>query len=479
MRNPSGTSALLPFPRLRPAAARLSFARSRIALRPIAAALALAAIVALTATLVLVASAGPTPLVPRSGQSFPAWVAGPLHGLLTPLNEPFDTITNWFSLLVVAMLVAYALVLVTVRSLGARVVIGCVLVLHVLLLLSPPMQLEDVFNYLGYARLGALHGLNPYTHVVAQASLDPIYRFTTWHQLTSPYGPLFTAVSYPLALLPLAVAYWVVKLATVLAGLGLLALVWICARALGRDPRTAVAFVAFNPIYLVWALGGFHNDFFMVDATLGAVALVLHRRERAAGAALAVAIAIKFTAVLLLPFLLLAVMPARRVRALLAGLIMAGIPLAALSLALFGASLPNLETQSTLLTAFSIPNLMGDAIGAGGGAPWLLHAADAGVVLVVLALLVRGRDWVSGAGWATLALLVSLAWLVPWYVLWLLPLAALARSRWLRVATLAMSLFLVATFVPWTKSTLNHHGVDTLSGPAGAASYQRQVGLER
>ena len=30
------------------------------------------------------------------------------------------------------------------------------------------------------------------------------------------------------------------------------------------------------------------------------------------------------------------------------------------------------------------------------------------------------------AGWATLALLVASAWLVPWYALWLLPLAALA-----------------------------------------------------
>jgi hypothetical protein len=459
--------------------ARLSVPRPWVLLRQVAGLLALAAIVFMVAKVVLAASSGPSLLVPRSGDSFPAWVAGPLHGLVAPLNLPFDSLYRRFSLLVVLMLVAYGVAVFTVRALDARIVIGVIVVLHVLLALCPPLQLTDLFNYLGYARLGALHGLNPYTHFVAQASLDPVYGFTSWHHLTSPYGPLFTAATYPVALLPLPVAYWTLKIATVLAGLGLVALVWSCARAVGRDPKTAASFVALNPVYLIWALGGFHNDFFMVDAALGAVALVLYRRERAAGAALAIAIAIKFTAVLLLPFLLLAVAPTRRIRALLTGLVLAAIPLVALSLALFGASLPNLQTQSTLLTAYSIPNLFGDAIGAGGGAPWLLHAADAGVVLVVLWLVARGRDWLSATGWATLALIVSLAWLVPWYLLWLLPLAAVARSRRLRAATLVMSLFLVVAFVPWTKWTLNLHGVNTLSGQAGAASFQRQVGLER
>ncbi len=479
MRDSPATDAVLSLPRLRPRAAGISVNRPRIHLRQAAGLVAVLGLLAATATVVLVAASGPTPLVPRSEQSFPAWDAGPLHGLLKPLSLAPATTVGWFSLLVVAMLLAYAVALLTVSALSTRVVIVSIVALHVVLLLSPPLQLEDVFNYLGYARLGALHGLNPYTHVVAQAAHDPVYRFSTWHNLTSPYGPLFTAASYPLGLLPLPVAYWLVKLATVLGSLGLLALCWSCARALGRDPRAVVAFVAFNPIYLIWALGGFHNDFFMLDAELAAIALLLHRRDRAAGAALAVAVAIKFTAVLLAPFLLLALPTVRRRLSLALGMALAAVPLVALSVALFGSSLPNLSTQSTLLTAYSVPNLVGDAIGAGGGASWLLHAADVCVVLVVVWLLVRRRDWLSSAGWATLALLVSLAWLVPWYVVWLLPLAALGRSRRLRAAALVMSVFLVATFVPWTKLVLNEHGVDTLSGPAGAASFSRQVELQR
>ena len=34
-----------------------------------------------------------------------------------------------------------------------------------------------------------------------------------------------------------------------------------------------------------------------------------------------------------------------------------------------------------------------------------------------------------GGGWASVALLLTLSWVLPWYVLWVLPLAALSSSR--------------------------------------------------
>ncbi|MDX6661405.1 MAG: hypothetical protein QOJ55_2227, partial [Solirubrobacteraceae bacterium] len=67
---------------------------------------------------------------------------------------------------------------------------------------------------------------------------------------------------------------------------------------------------------------------------------------------------------------------------------------------------------------------------------------------VALGLLVwvrRGADWVTAAGWATLALLVSTAWLLPWYGAWLMPLAGLSDSPWLRRAALAFTAIYLAT----------------------------------
>ena len=53
-------------------------------------------------------------------------------------------------------------------------------------------------------------------------------------------------------------------------------------------------------------------------------------------------------------------------------------------------------------------------------------------------------------GWAVFALILSLSWVVPWYVMWLLPLAALSASCSLKRATLAVTVLLFLTSLPAT-----------------------------
>ena len=60
-----------------------------------------------------------------------------------------------------------------------------------------------------------------------------------------------------------------------LASLALIALVWRCARQLGRDPRFAVLVRGRQPVVLIYALGGFHNDVFMLLPAMGAISLLL------------------------------------------------------------------------------------------------------------------------------------------------------------------------------------------------------------
>jgi len=426
-----------------------------------------------TLAVVLVAAAGPSVLVPRSTMSYPGWMAGPLHALIPQPGHNPHTIGIAYSIVLFLMFGAYTVVLGAARTLSVRMVLVAIGVLELILLMSPPLQLNDVFNYLGYARLGALHHLNPYTHVIKQEFFDPVYRFSSWHNLRSPYGPLFSAITYPLALVSLPLAFWTLKLTTVALSVAFLALVWRCAVQMGRDPRFALAFVAFNPIFLFYAVGGFHNDFFMLVPSMGAISLLLAGRDRSAGAAIVLAIAIKFTAVLLLPFLLVAVATPRQVR-ILTGAALAAVPMIALSLAMFGLSLPNLVDQSALLTDFSIPNLVGLFIGVGGGTPVLLKLADVAVVLVVGCQVFRRQDWMSGAAWSTFALLASLAWLVPWYVVWLLPLAALAGSVSLRRVAIGMTAFLIFAFMPGTGLFLSSHGINLLGSSVGQASRSHQ-----
>jgi len=458
--------------------ARVSLPRVRTAFGVRSARAALSVLILGAFAVVVFATSRSSPLVPRSNMGFPHWESGPLHGLFGHLPGSWNTLNLGLSAVLVAMLIAYGIVALSVRSLSMRTIAIAVVALHVILLMTPPFQLTDLFNYLGYARLGAVHHLNPYTHGINWEMHDPVYRFSTWHNLKSPYGPLFTAISYPVAVLPIPIAYWVLKSLAVLLSLAFVALVWKCARLLGRDPRFAVAFVAFNPVYLMYAVAGFHNDFFMLVPSTAAIALLLARRDRAAGAALMLAVAVKFTAVLLLPFLLIAALPPQRRLRVLSGVVLAALPMAALSFALFGFTIPNLQDQSTLLTDFSVPNIVGDLLGLGGGSPALLRVANVALVATVIYLLRRRRsDWIADAGWSTLALVVTLAWLVPWYVIWVLPLAALGTSVRLRRATVAFTVYLVLAFMPAMSMFLSAHGINPMGSSIGQASKALQKKL--
>jgi hypothetical protein len=60
----------------------------------------------------------------------------------------------------------------------------------------------------------------------------------------------------------------------------------------------------------------------------------------------------------------------------------------------------------------------------------------------------RRGSAIAASGWATVALLVTLGWVLPWYILWLLPLAALADSRRLRRAALVLGAYLIVAWAP-------------------------------
>ena len=122
---------------------------------------------------------------------------------------------------------------------------------------------------------------------------------------------------------------------------------------------------------------------------------------------------------------------------------------------LFGVGLvlwgPHLLTgvadQRDAVSNRSLPGILSRAFGADGPPAWLQAGAGAGFVVAYAWLLRaawRGEmDWLLAAGWATVAMLLAVTWLMPWYVVWLLPFAALAGSRRLQWAAVALTLFVV------------------------------------
>lgn len=444
-------------------------------------------IVGVTASALLIAvgaASAPGRYVPARSGGWPGWLAGPLGGLHLGLSE------SRFQTLTLLMCVGYALALVGARSLPRWAVAAAIVVAEAVLVLGPPLISQDLFGYLGYARMGVLHGLDPYTHVAAEAPNDPVLPFLGWPLQSSPYGPLFTLGSYAIVPLGLAGGLWALKATAALAGLALAGLIAIAARRGGRSGRQAAVFVGLNPVLLELALGGAHNDLLVLAVLAGALALgagapgedeaeragsSTHRStafeeadgthtlrpRRAAIAVLVADVGLKASSGLALPFLLLS--PARwRERAQLA--LTAAIALAVLAgvaLAGFGAHaldfLGVLHEEQQQVASHSIPAETARWLGSSGLPGWWRNGflgAFAACAAAALWRTARGADWRAMAGWTTLALLLSTAWLLPWYAVWLLPLAAVSDSRRLRIATLVFCAYAIAIHLPMARPLL-------------------------
>jgi hypothetical protein len=406
--------------------------------------LALAAILlAASIEIVLDAAVGHSPLVPKS----PA-IAGWLSGVGERLG---------FRVFLIALLAytgAYVGVLSLARSVTARFAIALTAALQLIVFVGPILLSTDVFSYIAYARMGVVHGINPYLHGPQSIVGDPIYHDVgkDWKTVATAYGPLYTLITYPLAWLGITGALWGMKLMALLSSAGTLLLTWRCARARALDPKLALVAVGMNPLWVIYGLGGAHNDLIMTLLIMAAVSLALARREASAGAAVVGAALVKATGIVLLPFMLLS----RRKLAPLVGAALAGLACALAAYLAFGIHgvdvLAALNRDAALVSTDSFPTEIAHLFGKPGVFPVDHDLLKAGLVLVVVHLLWRtwrGYDWVAASGWTLLAIAVTSTWLLAWYTLWSLPLAAVSRDRRLLIATFAVqALFLIHQTTP-------------------------------
>jgi hypothetical protein len=341
-------------------------------------------------------------------------------------------------------------VLAAAPRIGARRVWAAIVLLTAAFAAAPVVLSHDVHSYVDYARLSVLHGLDPYAHAPAAAPSDPAFAEVAWTQAKSAYGPLFTLATLPLAWLPVGLAVAALKAAAALATLGTALLVARVAPARGVDPVRAAAFVGLNPLVLVHVVGGAHNDALAALLATSGVAAVLGLRNAAGGAALAASMAIKPPAAFALPFALIGSRPRGR---FLAGAALAGAAVGVAAcvafgldwLEAFGLAGENQGRTSYMSVPITFARLGGVDPGAARIAALYIYGA---FVALLLVWTWRGGDWVRAAAWAGLGLLLATAWLLPWYLIWALPLVALSRDRPLQALTLALTAFQLGTRIP-------------------------------
>ncbi len=441
-------------------------------------------LLAATLEIVLDGAVGHSPLIPKS-PDIASWLVG--------VGERLG-----YRVFLIALLSysgAFVGILLLARRISSRWAIALTVALQLIVFVGPVLISTDVFSYIAYARMGVVHAVNPYLHGPTSIAADPVYRYVgkDWVKAATAYGPLYTLLSYPLAPLGVVGALWGMKLEALLASAGTLALTWRCARMRGLDPKFALIVVGVNPLWVIYGLGGAHNDLIMTLFLMGAVALTLvsergqvvagggsgaeagrvtrkassggrlrgeierafqvgPRGETYAGAAVIGATLIKATGIVLLPFMLLS----RRRLAPLIGAVAAAVIGALIAYVVFGIHgvdiVSALNRDAAFVGTDSFPTEIAHLLGKPGVFPIDHDLLKAGLVLIVLHLMWRtwrGYDWVAASAWTLLAIAVTSTWLLAWYTLWSLPLAAISRDRRVLYATLAVqALFVVHQIAP-------------------------------
>lgn len=345
---------------------------------------------------------------------------------------------------------AYIGVVAASPQLGRRVVWGAIVVLVVGFAVAPIILSHDVYSYVDYARLGARHGLNPYVYEPDSAPGDPTFSHVTWIDAKSAYGPLFTLATFPLAWLPVKAAVAMLKAVAAASVIGIAMLTARIAAWRGGNPLRAAAFVALNPLVLVHVVGGAHNDGLTMWLVMFAVAAILSARELSGGVALLAAVATKLSAAFVAPFALIGSLRTKRT--------LAGAATAALAITMgaylafgwdwlhgFGLAGENQSRTSHL----SIPSTLARISGLGPDGVRLAAALlFAALVAYLLVWTARGGDWIRASAWTALALLLATAWLLPWYLLWPLPLVAISRDRPLQLLTLTLTAYQLGARIP-------------------------------
>lgn len=335
----------------------------------------------------------------------------------------------------------------------------------VLFFLAPPLLSQDVFSYIAYARLGVEHGLNPYAFRPFDIPGDPVFPYAGSKDAVNVYGPYFTLLTYPLAWLSVPLSFWLLKFFAATSMAGLVFLVRNLADRLDAVPARAVAIVGLCPAALVHVVAGAHNEALVMLIVFAGIALTFTRidgsRDALGGFISTLAIGVKASAAVPLVFMLAA---ARRKVAMFAA--MAGAAALTVVTAMIGFGTESLNALNLISSnqdrssSYSLPHQIVDALGAIFGD--IDRAATTDVVRAFLTLILAGvviylirrswekpETWLANAGWATLGVLLASAWLVPWYLVWLLPFAALGRCRSLQIATVLFCAYTLAIAIPF------------------------------
>lgn len=417
---------------------------------------------------------------------------GGLGAAAGPVNDPIfsDGPISWIRyghgkmLATIVVYTGYVLLVWAWIRLGRQVLAGRVGTRPVLIaaacwtvpmLFAPAMFTSDVYSYLAQGAV-ALEGHDPYAFGPGVLStpelLVDVHPF--WLDQPSPYGPVFLLLAKGIVTLTgtnILAGALLMRLVLV-TGLGLLvwALPGLVRHLGGRLPVAAWMLLA-GPLTVVHLVGGPHNDVLMIGFLAAGTLLLLDRRHVAGFVLVTLAVAVKASALVAVPFLvwvwaghLSSTRWRNFARACASAVAVFAVVLAAVSL-LAGVNvgwIQHVDASSKLVNWLGTPTALGELlhqiIGIAVQVPAETVVGITRIVgqVILVFILVRlwwrsraaeGPDVVRAAALALFAVAMLSPTLLPWYLTWSLVLAAGLPWKPRQLAVfVGVSVFMVAPY---------------------------------
>ncbi|MEP9391289.1 polyprenol phosphomannose-dependent alpha 1,6 mannosyltransferase MptB [Gordonia sp. VNQ95] len=346
------------------------------------------------------------------------------------------------------------------------------------LLVSVPLFSRDVYAYLGQASVfGA--GFDPYADGPAHHPgplVDSMAQ--VWASTTAPYGPMFMAIARGVVEITGEHVYLGVIATRVVLLPGLALSLWAVGRLadhFGAGAQAGLWLALLNPMVLIHLVGGPHVELLMMGLLAAGVALVVDGRHVAGLTVLGLAVSVKITAGVAIPFMLwiwLAhirsqrTLTARDVTSTLAAVVAVPVAVFAAWTAALGLGLgwlTGLGWADRIINWFTLPTAAAHLVTLVAAPftslslwPVLTVTRAIGAVClapILVALWWRGRrderSAMTALAWAMLAVLVLEPSTLPWYYTWVLVIAAaFTLPEWTRALVVAVSAFMLIVFQP-------------------------------
>lgn len=341
-----------------------------------------------------------------------------------------------------------------------------------------PIYSRDVYAYLGQgAVFGA--GFDPYRDGPAHLPgplLDSMAQ--VWASTTAPYGPLFVGLTRGVTAITGEHAIAGVYVMRLVLLPGLLLSLWAIPRLaahFGASGRDGLWLALCNPMVLIHLVAGSHVELLMMGVLVTGVTLAVIRRHTAGLVVLGLAVSIKVTAGIAIPFVLWIWLshirsdrPLRPRDVLGVGAAVVAIPAAVFgvctaALGLGLGWLHGLGYADVIINWFTVPTLAGHLVTLVAAPftalnlqPVLVVTRAVGWVIAALILVLLWwthrrdeRAAMAGMVWAMLTVLLLEPSTLPWYYTWALCLAvAFTLSGRVRAVIVGVSVFMLIVFQP-------------------------------